>query len=390
MWPIQRKRGRARAHSLHFTHRFPGSPSFDFVIQLPRMSLLQLYPLDCLEGEIRLLTLLPVYFDPSQTARTDFAQWEAAPLADAQNAPITCNLEKISLENKPRYLALLSTWGDAKDLTAIQVNGIVVQVTISLKNALNCLWRERHPVIIWVDTLCINQKNDVEKDAQVEQMCEIYTMATSVIAWLGLLDSNSDLAMDVFNLHGKDLIEASFLNLRKEDYIRWDDPGAREEVIRAKKRVEEHSLKLPYQTYQAVKKFSERSYWTRAWILQEVSVASQESINFICGTKKLSFNRFAAGFLFFHQFRTHVGKSITEEVLNDPLWSQKSLGIAEAIPNPAIGQLIGTRRKSQKETGSPECLMDLLTRGCVVAGPTSYCEVKNRRDKIYALRGFVF
>jgi hypothetical protein len=41
-------------------------------------------------------------------------------------------------------------------------------------------------VALWVDAICINQQDKVEKTAQVSRMHEIYSAASNVCIWLGL------------------------------------------------------------------------------------------------------------------------------------------------------------------------------------------------------------
>jgi hypothetical protein len=39
---------------------------------------------------------------------------------------------------------------------------------------------------LWVDAICINQQDKVEKTAQVSRMHEIYSAASNVCIWLGV------------------------------------------------------------------------------------------------------------------------------------------------------------------------------------------------------------
>ena len=47
--------------------------------------------------------------------------------------------------------------------------------------------------LLWVDVLCINQFDDLEKNSQVSAMAEIYLYAIGVVAYLGEDDADSDL-----------------------------------------------------------------------------------------------------------------------------------------------------------------------------------------------------
>lgn len=86
------------------------------------------------------------------------------------------------------YAALSYCWGNPNDTTAILVNGVEIQVTKTLAEALRCLARtcqfyERFK--LWVDALCIDQANYVERSEQVSMMRSFYSSAWSVLGFLG-------------------------------------------------------------------------------------------------------------------------------------------------------------------------------------------------------------
>lgn len=86
------------------------------------------------------------------------------------------------------YEALSYSWD--KDQTPFSVyvgkdKTAVVSVTRNLAIALFNLRYTDRPRLLWIDALCIDQLNDIEKGPQVAQMGTIYSFATHVIAWLG-------------------------------------------------------------------------------------------------------------------------------------------------------------------------------------------------------------
>ena len=65
-----------------------------------------------------------------------------------------------------------------------------------LKNSLidkkTCLQRQvTEHGYVWIDAICINQSDQVEKSTQVAIMSDIYRAASSVVAWLGPERSHS-------------------------------------------------------------------------------------------------------------------------------------------------------------------------------------------------------
>jgi hypothetical protein len=51
--------------------------------------------------------------------------------------------------------------------------------------ALRQLSKNDQNIVLWVDTICVNQSNLVERGNQVKIMGDIYRSATQAISWLG-------------------------------------------------------------------------------------------------------------------------------------------------------------------------------------------------------------
>jgi hypothetical protein len=67
----------------------------------------------------------------------------------------------------------------------ITLDGVEWDVTVNLANALRFLRRPNRLVRIWIDALCINQDDPIERGNQVRLMGSIYTLCDSVIVYLG-------------------------------------------------------------------------------------------------------------------------------------------------------------------------------------------------------------
>ena len=121
--------------------------------------------LDPLRREIRLLTLHP---------------------SEDHTKPIHASLHVISLYHHPHYEALSYCWGSKENQLSISLSGQDIKINTNLHSALVRLRERKHPRILWIDALCINQKDDRERRQQVQMMSEIYSSARYVQAWLGL------------------------------------------------------------------------------------------------------------------------------------------------------------------------------------------------------------
>ena len=110
--------------------------------------------------------------------------------------PIECSLETLPLNDPGLYEALSYTWGDASQRCDILVNGTGQSVTLSLQCALRHLRFQDSSRRIWVDSICIDQSNDTERQHQVQLMRHIYQGASRVVVWLGPEQDGSNTGID--------------------------------------------------------------------------------------------------------------------------------------------------------------------------------------------------
>jgi hypothetical protein len=167
---------------------------------------------------------------------------------------IKCSLATVDLETKPRYNALSYCWGSSDNAKQLFLDEHFVDVRENLWSA---LWHLRLPNdnrILWVDALCINQSDFLERNHQVGLMSTIYSKAEEVNVWLGPASEDSDVGMKCLS------------------HIRQDIPPTLEE-------------------FQAVIKLCEREYWRRMWVLQEFGLARDVTVH--CGSKCVDWVAFA-------------------------------------------------------------------------------------------------
>ncbi|KAL2839832.1 HET-domain-containing protein [Aspergillus pseudoustus] len=99
--------------------------------------------------------------------------------------PIQCRLRHAILSEKPEYEALSYVWGDPAKIDYVTCDGVRVRVRESIFGAFQALRRPDSERVLWVDVLCINQPDSVEKGKQVELMGDIYASSQQVLVWLG-------------------------------------------------------------------------------------------------------------------------------------------------------------------------------------------------------------
>jgi len=178
--------------------------------------------------------------------------------------PLHGVLEKYRLREFSGYETLSYTWacyddGNNQHLTDHSKSRVIYlgdywdafPITENCDHALRRLRDPDRPRLIWVDAICINQKNKIERGHQVDMMHRIYGNAHAVAVYLGTASADSDLAMQLLR-HPDRLSDLSKVTSR-----------------------ELSSLASLFQ----------RPYFTRTWVVQEVALA--RSLRLYCGNEEV-------------------------------------------------------------------------------------------------------
>lgn len=171
---------------------------------------------------------------------------------------IRCSLKQLDLNEASTYNTLSYMWGDANLKKTIVCNGVKLEITQSLYDALWQLREDGRSQPLWADAICINQSEVDEKTAQVRMMKEIYKRSQLTIAWLGKeVDTDAigfDLMQKIFENHEVPTIE----DLAQTDY----------------KQPTEFNLPAPEDpAWGALCQILYRPYFSRVWIIQEILMA---------------------------------------------------------------------------------------------------------------------
>lgn len=97
--------------------------------------------------------------------------------ATDKNSPIKCTLVQDLIENEPPYEALSYVWGTG--ISEIQVNKRKFPATKNLEAALRALRLQKSVRVLWVDAICINQHDPLEKQMQVQMMAQVRPLTSS-------------------------------------------------------------------------------------------------------------------------------------------------------------------------------------------------------------------
>ena len=238
-----------------------------------------------------------------------------------------------------QFKALSYAWGsDSKSCSILivppvgtHVEPTAVAITESLHTALVHLRDVHQPVRLWIDQICINQDNRVEKGAQVRLMGSIYAQAEQVIVWLGPAADGSDSLMDAWNVVGQAAgdwgLEGYYTRERWPELHRMmntpDPSDPKHAEFTALLQTAADTL-IPLITANVLKHWFDRSWFARAWIVQEFCLCPNTA--FICGTKTLPAElamlaihllRYAMSQLF-SQFHAAVPTDLIRETSNEP------------------------------------------------------------------------
>lgn len=326
--------------------------------------------------EIRILTLCPLKVTASENDIT------SSPTATR----IKCILHTVSLHENPSYIALSYTWGEPTPCKTIQVNGKAVAVRANLEAALLHIREENRPVALWVDAICIDQSSNEEKSEQVQMMRDIYARSEYVLVWLGVAAQDSDTAMNLLKKTGELAIKARIFDLRGNDLKNLSNSQGDDRLNSIKTSLDACAQAAdlkPFHT--SLNDFSEREYWTRTWIVQEVSVA--RDVMLMCGSMKLPFETFAAASNFCGFARMRLAENMTIAQWTDPIRGPLIKAAMARAPSAAPNIIIGIRRRYQRETGNPESFFGLLKRSCFDRAAIHPLKATDSRDKIYGLLG---
>ena len=170
------------------------------------------------------------------------------------------------------YITLSYYWGSSQVRKEVELNGHAVEVTENLWEFLHQasqigLHKERR-IGLWIDALCINQKDKDERNKQVKRMKDIYLQALSCVSWLGKGSEGCSRALEV-------LSDLSLYNLR-----------TREERFNLMKANRPNKGSFSIGFWRDLLELVSRPYWTRLWIIQEIAL-SHNNVSICCGDQKL-------------------------------------------------------------------------------------------------------
>lgn len=121
------------------------------------------------------------------------------PQAGNGDEPIRGELVTISTGDRHDYNAVSYTWaddtGDATRRCRAFIGNGYVPITRSCEEVLQRIRRRYYTRNIWIDSICVDQSNLLERGNQVDLMPRIYTRATKTYVYVGITTDEDELVL---------------------------------------------------------------------------------------------------------------------------------------------------------------------------------------------------
>jgi len=233
-------------------------------------------PLNAAKAEIRLLSLLPGGFSDDieiEIFHVESNYPEEERSREERSANLERTFELLQLGESrctPSYEAVSYVWGSEADPSFISIRdrgrpgSSSLPVTQNLEEAMRYLRREDEARILWIDAVCINQQDLVERSVQVGRMGDIFRNSKQVDVWLGPESASSDVAVNLVHAIAADLVTAG---KTKDPASRTVLPGSETDKLLA-------SLEALLPRIKALKELCQRQWFTRLWIFQEYHLST--------------------------------------------------------------------------------------------------------------------
>ena len=229
-------------------------------------------------------------------------------------------------------------------------------VRANLYSALKQFRQKDQDLWLWVDAICINQKNTNEKSQQLSRIHDIYNKAYNVCIWLGQADDKGKSSRAINFIH-------KAVDLRLLDGL-VSPTDSKTLLERAT-------------DWSCLTELMSSSWFSRRWVVQEVALARNASLH--CGDAKIHWYNFADAVANFVTKLDQV-RALYKKV-NSSEFNPASLAFVEALGAKVMVETTSDLFRKSEDGEILERLLDLET---LVSSLLTF-DAGNPRDIIYAL-----
>ncbi|ROT40457.1 HET-domain-containing protein [Sodiomyces alkalinus F11] len=226
-------------------------------------------PLPSAETHIRLLKIQPSRLTVKGSGSDE----------DHFSSRIVCEMTTTDIRNPAPYKCLSYRWGPDDRNHWVEVAGTWLPITESLDTAIRHLRPKEEALTIWIDQICVNQGDGVEKGHQVVLMKDVYSKAEQTLTWLGPAADGSDELMDCWADIGGTAqrlgLDSYFTKERLPllyTKVRNEDPD--DELTREIQKLLERSRPIFDSVLEAMVAWDKRPWFSRVWVVQEVALCA--------------------------------------------------------------------------------------------------------------------
>lgn len=281
---------------------------------------------------------------------------------------LRCDMDEVCLsdivDEKHGYTALSYVWGAHEASHIIWFGTLLLRIRPNLDSALRNLRRRDRSIRLWVDAVCINQNDLLERNHQVQQMRDIFSAALETIIYLGPQDGGNT-GHSAWN----------FL----ERHSSWALDENREIDRNTAARLDEHLIYFRGDLKDVELDVLSRSWFRRLWVFQEAVVSRSLSVQ--CGNRRISWDDFCEILLLSPRLHDRYGFSFEDnhklDIVRDINISRREYlrhhGLERFLPSWQFPETFGPSQG----------VMDILA----MLSRARYLEASDARDKIYGLVG---
>lgn len=289
-------------------------------------------------------------------------------------APISCSMQEVPLDSAPPFVALSYAWDSQEGAQEIACEGARLAVTKNCVEALRSIRErpfsdEKH---VWVDAICINQAATPEKQGQISIMGDIYRTAASVRVWLGQEDASSKLVCDFFGKISGD-----------EEFRRMIGAGPGPGPISVGL---ETAQQWP-QFSKSLADFFSRSWFTRAWPIQEVTLPRPGRVYMVCGSSRLPLRYIRVGWNVLRELDILPASALHDQPVALQFYLADAIALKRGLAVPVSERPQGRPGSSGLDFGKP-LLADLSQFSFTsVMHSMRFKACRDAKDRFFSLYG---
>ncbi|KAL4724248.1 hypothetical protein ACLX1H_008861 [Fusarium chlamydosporum] len=189
---------------------------------------------------------------------------------------LSFDLHEVELSVSFSFEALSYEWKEKIGSVPVQCGYEKILITPNCKAAMERLRLGSKSRYLWIDAICINQKDHQERTNQVAMMADIFTAAEKVLMWHGEETESTRTAFEVI----PKFLGPYHMMLQVDGDLPLDGSATdKDDPLQLIKGLLQDEMVL-----KSLKDLDNHPYWNRAWIFQEVVIGGSRGV-VVCGSQ---------------------------------------------------------------------------------------------------------